>query len=174
MDYNTLKTILNRLVDYPFRCRPVYLEGVWGGYFVKGLRRLPEEMRNCAWVFDLIPMEVSVIAVIDGVEAEFPYYTFINTVGVKLLGHDCEKRFNGYFPIRFNYDDTFHASGNMSIQLHPGSVSARIPTSWSRQDESYYIVATAREVDLPRLQNDADIKRFYQWTSDVRKRAQAG
>lgn len=168
MDYNTLKTILNRLADYPFRCRPVYLEGVWGGYFVKRLRRLPEEMRNCAWVFDLIPMEVSVVAVIDGVEAEFPYYTFINTVGVKLLGHDCEKRFNGYFPIRFNYDDTFHASGNMSIQLHPGEAFLRENSNeLGRQDESYYIVATAQEAKTYLgFKNDADIDGFI---SDIRR-----
>ncbi len=62
-------------------------------------------------------------------------------MGPELLGQRAFDEFGGYFPIRFNYDDTFHSSGNMSIQCHPGEeyvVSNH--GEFGRQDESYYVV----------------------------------
>ncbi len=124
----------------PLRCRPVYLEGVWGGFYLKRLRHLPDEMRNCAWIFDMIPMEVSLAASWDGHELEVPFFTFVQQQGEKLLGAKAFGAFGGYFPVRFNYDDTFHSSGNMSIQCHPDE--AYVTSNHGelgRQDESYYV-----------------------------------
>lgn len=132
-------------VKYPFRCKPVYLEGVWGGQYVKRLRGLPAGMKNCAWVFDLIPLEVSLLVKVGEKIIEFPFFTFVCKEGVSLMGRDCVEAFNGYFPIRFNYDDTYHGSGNMSIQVHPAD--EYIKTNFNehgRQDESYYIVAAGQ------------------------------
>ena len=143
--FGELKTLFGELCERPFRCRPVYLEGVWGGYYVHRLRHLPKEMRNCAWVFDMIPMEVSIVAKTADYEFEAPFFTFVQTMGEKLLGKQAFEAFGGYFPIRFNYDDTYHSSGNMSIQCHP---DADYVTSnhgeLGRQDESYYIVITGQ------------------------------
>lgn len=141
----TYLSVCRTLATYPFRCRPVYIEGVWGGFYVKHLRNLPDAMRNCAWVFDLIPMEVSIVADMDGLQLEMPYYGFVQTVGGELMGEKCLQKFDGYFPIRFNYDDTFHASGNMSIQCHPDSDYVRSNNGeLGRQDESYYIVVSGQ------------------------------
>ena len=142
---DVLHALVSRALDYPLRQRPVYLEGVWGGYYTMKERHLPKEMKNCAWVFDLIPMEVSTVVIMDGREFEFPYYVLVAAEGKKLMGERCLKEFHGFFPIRFNYDDTFHSSGNMSIQLHP-SADFVVPNhnELGRQDESYYIVATAQ------------------------------
>ena len=142
---DVLHALVSRALDYPLRQRPVYLEGVWGGYFTMKERHLPKEMKNCAWVFDLIPMEVSTVVIMDGREFEFPYYVLVAAEGKKLMGERCLKEFHGFFPIRFNYDDTFHSSGNMSIQLHPRADFV-VPNhnELGRQDESYYIVATAQ------------------------------
>ena len=138
--------ICETLVKYPFRCRPVYLEGVWGGYYVKHLRNLPDTMKNCAWVFDLIPMEVSIVAKLQEREIEFPFFGFVQTIGELLMGKTCCEKFDGFFPIRFNYDDTFHASGNMSIQCHPDSKYVKEHNNeLGRQDESYYIVVAGQE-----------------------------
>ena len=143
--FETYLSVCRTLATYPFRCRPVYIEGVWGGFYVKHLRNLPSAMRNCAWVFDLIPMEVSIVADMDGLALEMPYYGFVQTVGNELMGEKCHKKFDGYFPIRFNYDDTFHASGNMSIQCHPDSKYVRENNGeLGRQDESYYIVVSGQ------------------------------
>ena len=142
---DVLHALVSRALDYPLRQRPVYLEGVWGGYFTMKERHLPKEMKNCAWIFDLIPMEVSTVLIMDGLEFEFPYYVLVAAEGKKLMGEQCLKDFHGFFPIRFNYDDTYHSSGNMSIQLHPGEeFVTKNHNEPGRQDESYYIVATAQ------------------------------
>ena len=138
--YGKLCLLFDALRKSPFRCRPVYLEGVWGGFYLKRLRHLPDAMRNCAWIFDMIPMEVSLVADMDGKQLEVPFFTFVQQQGVKLLGKEAFYQFGGYFPIRFNYDDTFHASGNMSIQCHPHAEYV-VPNhrELGRQDESYYV-----------------------------------
>ena len=142
---DVLHALVSRALDYPLRQRPVYLEGVWGGYFTMKERGLPKEMKNCAWVFDLIPMEVSTVLIMDGLEFEFPFYVLVAAEGEKLMGQNCLEEFHGFFPIRFNYDDTFHSAGNMSIQLHPGDTFVKKNHNEpGRQDESYYIVATGQ------------------------------
>lgn len=139
--FANLIELFDELCSRPFRCRPVYLEGVWGGYYVHKLRNLPKEMRNCAWVFDMIPLEVSLVAKLETCEFEVPFFTFVQAMGEKLLGQRAYSEFGGYFPIRFNYDDTFHSSGNMSIQCHPDAdYVIRNHGEFGRQDESYYIV----------------------------------
>ena len=142
---DVLHALISRALDYPIRQRPVYLEGVWGGYYTIKERHLPETMKNCAWVFDMIPMEVSTVIIMDGQEFEFPYYVVVAAEGKKLMGQRCLDQFHGFFPIRFNYDDTFHSAGNMSIQLHPGEdYVVTNHNELGRQDESYYVVATAQ------------------------------
>ena len=157
-----LKDLFSVMVTYPLRCRPVYIEGVWGGFYVKRLRHLPEDMKNCAWVFDLIPMEVSIVADLESMQLEFPFYFFVQLMGKELMGENPAKKFHGYFPIRFNYDDTFHASGNMSIQCHPdGDYVRRHNDELGRQDESYYMVVTGQEAKTyVGFRQDADVEEF--------------
>lgn len=142
--FATMNALFSDLVKRPFRCKPVYLEGVWGGYYMMRYRNLPRTMKNCAWIFDMIPSEVSLIIEANGKSIEVPYYTFVHAKGVPLMGQDCVNYFHGYFPIRFNYDDTWHANGNMSIQCHPyHSYVTKENGELGRQDESYYIVEAA-------------------------------
>lgn len=128
------------LAKIPFRCTPVYLEGVWGGQYVKKLRDV-DSMKNIAWVFDFIPMEVSVRVKVGDNEISMPFYTFLQSQDEAIMGKACVEKFDGFFPIRFNYDDTFHSSGNMSIQVHSGAeYNKENFGEFGRQDESYYIV----------------------------------
>jgi len=139
----TFNSVMSVLVRYPLRCKPVYIEGIWGGQYVKKIRNLPEDMRNCAWVFDLIPLEVSILVQAGKQLLEFPFFTFVQKEGKALMGDECVKKFGGYFPVRFNYDDTFHSSGNMSIQVHSGhDYNIDNYNEHGRQDESYYVIAT--------------------------------
>lgn len=141
LSLSLVSAIFDRGLESPFRCRPVYLEGVWGGYYVKRLRHLPETMKNCAWVFDMIPMEVSIAYRIHSTELEFPFYTLVQMKGQALMGAESVAYFGNYFPVRFNYDDTYHSNGNMSIQCHPTRDYIRTENGeFDRQDESYYIV----------------------------------
>ncbi len=133
---------LSKLSSMPFRCTPVYLEGVWGGQFVKNLRNVPDSaMKNIAWVFDFIPMEVSVRVEMGDNDISLPFYSFLQNQEENIMGEKCVNKFGGFFPIRFNYDDTYHSGGNMSIQVHSGAAYNRENFGeFGRQDESYYIV----------------------------------
>ena len=145
VSFDDLLTLFDELCERPFRCRPVYLEGVWGGFYFTRLRHLPSKMRNCAWIFDMIPMEVSIVAKLGDNEFEAPLFTFIQAMGEKLLGRQAMEQFGGYFPIRFNYDDTYHSNGNMSVQCHPDEAYVvKNHDELGRQDESYYVCVTAQ------------------------------
>ena len=163
LPFQAFSDITASLANYPFRCKPVYLEGVWGGTYMKKLRRLPKEMRNAAWVFDLIPMEVSILVDVAGTILELPFSTFFMKEGETVLGPDVVKKFGGYFPIRFNWDDSYHSTGNMSIQCHSGSFYNKEHfNEFGRQDESYYVVITGHEAKtFIGFRDDADIPQFF-------------
>lgn len=144
ISFKDFKKVCNAVVKQPFRCKPVYCEGVWGGYSTMRLRNLPKEMKNCAWVFDLIPSEVSIVIRADESLLDIPFYTFIRMESIPLLGKKSVEKFGRYFPVRFNYDDTIHSNGSMSIQCHPGEEYIKEHfDELGRQDESYYVVEAA-------------------------------
>ena len=163
MPFGTFSDICAQLVKYPFRAKPCYLEGVWGGSYMKKLRNLPEEMRNAAWVFDFIPMEVSVVVEAGYEKLDINYCSFVHKEGVNLMGEDCVKKFEGYFPIRFNWDDSYHSTGNMSIQCHSGGeYNVKNYNEFGRQDESYYVVVTGHDAKtFIGFRDDADIPQFF-------------
>lgn len=163
LPFNTFSELLKSLASYPFRCKPVYLEGVWGGTYMKKLRNLPPEMRNCAWVFDLIPMEVSLLVQFGNQILDIPFSTFFMKEGARVLGVPVVEKFGGYFPIRFNYDDSYHSTGNMSIQCHSGSAFNKENfDEFGRQDESYYVVVTGHDAKtFIGFRDDADIPQFF-------------
>lgn len=140
---NAFEGILGNMAKQPFRCKPVYLEGIWGGEFIRKVRRLPDSIKNVAWIFEMIPMEVSLVADVNGKKIEFPFSTFLQAFPNEIMGEACRKEFQGYFPIRFNYDDTYHSNGNMSVQVHPDEALAMAEFGEKgAQDEAYYIIAT--------------------------------
>lgn len=158
-----LNEIFAALVQYPFRCKPCYIEGVWGGEYIRKIRHLPAGMQNCAWVFDIIPNEVSLAVAAGDNLLEFPFVTFFRKEGKALLGAECVQRFNGCFPIRFNYDDTFHGMGNMSIQVHPDlDYCTKNFNESVQQDESYYVVAAGHNAKTYiGLKDEADPDEFF-------------
>jgi mannose-6-phosphate isomerase len=165
---SALNSMMSALSEVPFRCRPVYLKGVWGGHYVNRLRKLPAEIGAVAWVFDLIPLEVSILVEAGENLLEFPFFTFVQKQGDAIMGADCVRRFGGYFPIRFNYDDTYHSSGNMSIQVHPPRDFCMSEfNELGGQDESYYVIATGHAAKTYcGLREDADVDRFFE---DIRR-----
>ena len=163
MPFEAFSDICSQLVKYPFRAKPCYLEGVWGGTYMKKLRNLPEKMRNAAWVFDFIPMEVSVQVEAGAELLDINYCSFVHKEGVSLMGETCVKKYKGYFPIRFNWDDSYHSTGNMSIQCHSGGkFNVENYNEFGRQDESYYVVITGHEAKtFIGFRDDADIPAFF-------------
>ena len=130
---------------------------------MKKLRGLPKEMRNAAWVFDFIPMEVSVLVEAGQEMLDINYCSFVHKEGVSLMGEDCVRKYKGYFPIRFNWDDSYHSTGNMSIQCHSGGAfNVENYDEFGRQDESYYVVITGHEAKtFIGFRDDADIPAFF-------------
>ena len=163
MPFQAFSDICAQLVKYPFRAKPCYLEGVWGGSYMMRLRNLPKTMRNCAWVFDFIPMEVSVVVEAGSQKLDINYCSFVHKEGVNLMGEKAVEHFGGYFPIRFNYDDSYHSTGNMSIQCHSGGkFNIENYNEFGRQDESYYVVVTGHEAKtFIGFRDDADIPQFF-------------
>ena len=163
MPFSTFADVCAQLVKYPFRAKPCYLEGVWGGTYMKKLRNLPEKMRNAAWVFDFIPMEVSVVVEAGDEKLDINYCSFVHKEGVNLMGETCVNKYKGYFPIRFNWDDSYHSTGNMSIQCHSGGkFNVENYNEFGRQDESYYVVITGHEAKtFIGFRDDADIPAFF-------------
>lgn len=146
MTGTTALSILDSLANQPFRTKPVYLEGIWGGEYMRKARHLPMDSKNVAWIFDLIPMEVSVVVEAGEKMIEFPFSTFVQAKAEKIVGAESLKTFGTYFPIRFNYDDTYHSNGNMSVQCHPDREMCReMYGEPGSQDEAYYVVATAHQ-----------------------------
>ena len=163
MPFTSFTDICAQLVKYPFRAKPCYLEGVWGGSYMKKLRNLPDQMRNAAWVFDFIPMEVSVQVQAGEELLDINYCSFVHKEGISLMGEKCVRKYKGYFPIRFNWDDSYHSTGNMSIQCHSGGpYNVENYNEFGRQDESYYVVITGHEAKtFIGFRDDADIPAFF-------------
>lgn len=147
MHGTSLNSLMDTLVHYPFRAKPVYLEGIWGGEYIRKIRNIPTDISsNIAWIFEFIPMEVSIVVDIDGKKADIPFYTFVQNKGKEMMGEHVYQEFEGYFPIRFNYDDTWHSDGNMSVQVHPDEdFIIENYDEFGRQDEAYYVVATGHD-----------------------------
>jgi mannose-6-phosphate isomerase len=112
-------------------------------------------------VFDLIPNEVSVLVQVGRTAMEIPFPTFFNAEAEAVVGRESVERFGRIFPIRFNYDDTYGGSGNMSIQVHPPADYARKHFGEPfQQDESYYVVKTGGSRTYLGFRDDASIEAF--------------
>ncbi len=135
-----LVNITDSLANYPFRLKPIYEPGPWGGQWLKGVRDLPDEWVNCAWSFEVIAQEQSLLLAVNDSIIELPWTTFFQLEYDKIMGDVPKHRFVGQFPIRYDYLDTMDG-GDLSVQVHP-------PTPYIRehfnepyhQGEMYYLV----------------------------------
>lgn len=139
-----LRAIVDQLRMRPLRAKPVYVEGVWGGQFIKRYRGIPDDLVDkVAWSFELIHTEASLLVRSGEHLIDLPFLTVMDAIGESLIGEKLYTQFGGSFPIRFNYDDTWHSNGNMSIQCHPNDELARgYYGDFAGQNEAYYIVLT--------------------------------
>lgn len=135
-----LRNVTDALAMSPFRLKPMYEPGPWGGQWLKKARNLPDDWVNCAWSFEVIAQEMSLLVSVQNEILELPWTTFFHFGYDSIMGDVPKRRFSGEFPIRYDYLDTMEG-GDLSIQVHP-------PTQYIRknfnepyhQGEMYYIV----------------------------------
>ncbi len=133
------RTTLDDLSRTPFRPRPWFAPGPWGGQFMKAHMGLNPEEPNFAWSFELIAPENGVLISDDNHQLEFTfdYLLFRNSPAV--MGAEASARFGNEWPVRFDYLDTIDG-GNLSVQVHPAPDYIRKEFGETfTQDETYYI-----------------------------------
>jgi mannose-6-phosphate isomerase class I len=152
-----LRATLGALAVRPFRVRPAFLPGPWGGQWLRGMIGIETDAPNLAWSYELITPEAGLL--LDGLEVAFDLLLAQEADAV--VGRDVAARFGGEFPIRFDYLDTL-GGGNLSIQCHPQERYAREVFGLKyTQSETYYVVETTpgAEVFLG-LRENADVQAF--------------
>jgi hypothetical protein len=130
--------------ERPFRTKPWFLPGPWGGQFLKHHVGLSATIPNIAWSYELITPENGMLVGDERGSLELPFAFMLAGAPVAFLGVDVAALFENQFPIRFDYLDTI-SGGNLSCQCHPSSefIRGHFGERFT-QDESYYIVESGQ------------------------------
>ncbi|WP_214626212.1 class I mannose-6-phosphate isomerase [Paenibacillus agaridevorans] len=135
-----LLLLIRGLAAGPMRVKPFFAPGVWGGQYLKELADLPSEWDNCAWGFEPIAPENSILIGNGGKVIDVPFLLVMNVGYEIILGDRISGLFGDYFPIRFDYLDTMGGT-NLSVQVHPKQTYMREKFNYIlEQQESYYMM----------------------------------
>jgi mannose-6-phosphate isomerase class I len=157
---DALRRSLADIARRPFRTRPTFLPGPWGGQWLRRALRAPTDAPNLAWSYELITPESGIL--IGGEEpAEVGFELLMAAHAGEVLGEPVAERFGQSFPIRFDYLDTLEG-GHLSIQCHPSEAYMQetfgLPYT---QHESYYVMVTTPGAKIfLGLRADADLEAF--------------
>jgi mannose-6-phosphate isomerase class I len=157
---DALRASLSWLSGRPFRTRPTFLPGPWGGQWLRTELGIETDETNLAWSYELITPE-SGILLGDGTTMEVGFELLLAEHAERVLGTAVAERFGATFPIRFDYLDTMEG-GHLSLQCHPTERYARETFGLDyTQEETYYVVATTpRGTVFLGLREDADLRAF--------------
>ena len=137
---DTYDGILSVLAQYPFRLKPVYIPRIWGGQYLKKVRKLPKSMPGCAFSVEVSPSSQNVKISVGKSVLEIPFLNLIWNQPREILGSETVRKFGEYFPLTVNYDDTYQ-DGSLAIQVHPnGTYMKKNFNELMRHDEIYYVV----------------------------------
>ena len=156
-----LRRTLRDVAGRPFRTRPTFLPGPWGGQWLRDKLGIETDAPNLAWSYELITPESGILFGTDD-PIEVGFELLMAAERERVLGPELGERFGVSFPIRFDYLDTF-GGGDLSIQCHPSEEYMRetfgLPYT---QHETYYVVdTTPGAVIFLGLREDADIEAFH-------------
>jgi mannose-6-phosphate isomerase class I len=155
-----LRRSLATLAQRPFRTKPTFLPGPWGGQWLRRVLGVETEAPNLAWSYELITPE-SGILLGDSEPAEVGFELMMARHAEDVLGRAVAERFGKSFPIRFDYLDTLEG-GHLSIQCHPSEAYMQetfgLPYT---QHETYYVMVTTPGAQIfLGLREDADVDAF--------------
>ena len=94
------RNALKQMSAEPFRVKPYFDPGVWGGQWMKGVFGLDDKQENFAWSFDGVPEENSLQFKFGEVMIEIPCMDLVLYCPRQLLGERVHGRFGAEFPIR--------------------------------------------------------------------------
>lgn len=136
-----LRQALHQLAHKPFRVKPWFEPGPWGGQWMKEQFGLPADKPNYAWSFELIAPENGILLGNEQRSLECSFDALLWSETDAVLGVPVAARYGSYFPIRFDYLDTMDGT-NLSCQVHPriDYIRSEFGEPFT-QDETYYIVA---------------------------------
>ncbi|MGN7355812.1 class I mannose-6-phosphate isomerase [Paenibacillus sp. SAF-054] len=136
----SLLQVLEGIAGRPFRVKPFFAPGIWGGQYLKELCGLPADLSNCAWGFEPIAPENTLLIEACGHVIEVPFSLLLSAHPVEIMGRRNVELFGDYFPIRFDYLDTIDGD-SLSLQVHPQQeYIERTFNEVMTQQESYYIM----------------------------------
>jgi mannose-6-phosphate isomerase class I len=140
MEGEQFRSALHEIAASPFRVRPWFFPGPWGGQYMKGHMGLDPEQPNYAWSFELIVPENGITLEKDGTKLECSFDCLMFQEHLSVLGQEAGRQFKYEWPIRLDYLDTIDG-GNLSTQAHPRPDYVRVQFGETfTQDETYYIV----------------------------------
>jgi mannose-6-phosphate isomerase class I len=135
-----LECMIHNIAEAPLRVKPFFAPGVWGGQYLKEIAGLPEDWVNCAWSFEPIAPENSILIEHQGEVIELPFLLVMAFAHQAIMGERLVSLFGSYFPIRLDYLDTMGGT-NLSCQVHPKQAYIREHfNELLEQQESYYIM----------------------------------
>ena len=140
MSGEALRGALTAMSKTPFRVRPWFAPGVWGGTFLRdNIEGLNKKEKNIAWSYELMAYENGILLSHNGILLETSFSAPMEHCYHNILG-SCAEVFKSDFPIRFDFLDTIEG-GNLSIQCHPRAeyIRSKFGKDYT-QDETYYIV----------------------------------
>ncbi|MEO8399361.1 MAG: class I mannose-6-phosphate isomerase, partial [Ignavibacteriaceae bacterium] len=142
------RAALKELSHSPFRLRPWFYPGPWGGKFMQGHMGLDPSQPNFAWSFEMIVPENGIILEKDKKKLEFSFDFLMYQENKNVLGKNAAKQFKYEWPIRLDYLDTIDG-GNLSTQVHPrpNYIRENFGETFT-QDETYYIVAVKPDAQV--------------------------
>lgn len=145
---NSFRDALQEISVTPFRLRPWFFPGPWGGKFMQGHMGLDPDAPNFAWSFEMIVPENGVIIEKNEVTLEFSFDCLMFLQNQNVLGENASKQFKYEWPIRFDYLDTIDG-GNLSVQVHPlpNYIRKEFGETYT-QDETYYICASKSDAKV--------------------------
>lgn len=133
------RAALHEISGQPFRVRPWFYPGPWGGKYMQGHMGLDPEQPNFAWSFESIVPENGIVVERKDVHLEFSFDWLMFQENGRVLGK-ASGMFGYEWPVRFDYLDTIDG-GNLSTQVHPRPEYIRRNFGETyTQDETYYIV----------------------------------
>jgi mannose-6-phosphate isomerase class I len=160
LDGAALRRSLQALATAPFRTRPTFLPGPWGGQWLRRALGVATDTPNLAWSYELITPESGILFGASE-PAEVAFELLMAEHAEEVLGEAVAERFGKSFPIRFDYLDTLDG-GDLSIQCHPSEQYMRetfgLPYT---QHETYYVSVTTPGAKIfLGLREDADLDAF--------------